>query len=98
VTTYSTIKVTDQGTKVPNVEPIPSIADLVRLHSSAGRSPNHFAPSKRSNKNHSGRRNIKQARGREWEASVGGYKNLMRAIYAPPDKALCVTYEEWRRR
>jgi hypothetical protein len=80
-----------------------SIGDLVR----------HFAtttaiPSRRTNKNRSGRRGVKQYHGRQWVAAVGGYDvgtsrnpnmaGMIKAINAPADKALCVTYEEWKAR
>jgi hypothetical protein len=80
-----------------------TIGDLVR----------HFAtttaiPSRRTNKNRSGRRGVKQYHGRQWVAAVGGYDvgtsrnpnmaGMIKAINAPADKALCVTYEEWKAR
>jgi hypothetical protein len=52
-------------------------------------------PSKRSNKNRSGRSGVKAAHGRAWVAAVGGTTDLTKAIYAPADKHLCRTYEEW---
>lgn len=42
-------------------------------------------PSKRSNKNKSGRAGRKQHNGRETLRRVGGYRDLMQAIYAPEE-------------
>jgi hypothetical protein len=48
------------------------------------------APSRRSNKNHSGRTGRKAHNGRKALQKVGGSSNLIKAIYAPADKNLCV--------
>jgi hypothetical protein len=47
-------------------------------------------PSRRSNKNHSGRSLRKSANGAEWLARVGGRSSDTAAIYAPADAHLCV--------
>lgn len=47
------------------------------------------APSKRGNKNRSGRRGLKAYRGHKWVAAVGGMKDPIRAIYAPADHEMC---------
>jgi hypothetical protein len=47
------------------------------------------APSKRSNKNRSGRRGLKAYRGSKWVSAVGGMKDTVRAIYAPADYEMC---------
>jgi hypothetical protein len=80
----------------------PSIADLVRLFASTNTTaaPGSGAPSKRANKNRSGRRNIKTYQGRTSLTKVGGYDVSTSAAMAaciarPADTKMCVTYEEW---
>lgn len=48
-------------------------------------------PSRRSNKNKSGRALNKAHNSRKALLKVGGYSNNIQAIYAPPGEALCIT-------
>lgn len=48
------------------------------------------SPSRRSNKNKSGRAGRRAWNGQRNLSSVGGYSNAVQAIYAPADKELCV--------
>lgn len=48
------------------------------------------APSRRSNKSRSGRAGRKQANGQRALQRVGGYRDPLRAIYAPDGHQLCV--------
>lgn len=54
------------------------------------------APSKRSNKNTSGRQGRKTWNARRTETAVGGYNNDAKAIYASPNKELCVVVTDKR--
>jgi hypothetical protein len=111
MTSISTFSVTRDGTDTvvqvpvegggtstqmfPNVTitPLSSIADLVRLYSTTT-----SIPSKRSNKNKSGRRGLKQFRSAQTLQAVGGFTDDIKAIAAPADHHMCVTYEEWAER
>jgi hypothetical protein len=60
-------------------------------------------PSRRSNKNNSGRRNLKQHRGRTALKAVGGYDvshpgAMAACIAKPADTEMCLTYEQWAAR
>lgn len=51
--------------------------------------PSGGAPSRRANKNRSGRAGRKAYNGRKWVQAVGGTSDMARAMYAPADKELC---------
>ena len=46
-------------------------------------------PSKRSNKNRSGRAGVKAYRGRNWVRNVGGFNSFEEAVLAPCDYEMC---------
>lgn len=64
----------------------PTIAELVSFY---GSQTTTHTPSKRHNKNRSGRTNVKRYHSRMELQRVGGYKNLLTAIAQPADAPLC---------
>ena len=54
-------------------------------------------PSKKQVRNKSGRQGRKTFNAQRTEQAVGGYRNLQRAIFAAPDKELCIVVSNDRK-